>query len=87
MHQKKGGGRHLVQWGTKKADEMGIPAYLEATAEGQHLYETQGFHVIDDVVIDCDKWEGEIGETGQYRYTMMYRPVGGPKGVVEKPIE
>jgi hypothetical protein len=35
-----------MEWGTKKADEMGVEAFIEASELGGHLYEKFGFVVV-----------------------------------------
>lgn len=47
-HQRRGAASALLQWGINKADELGLPAYLESSAEGQGLYAKHGF---DDVEV------------------------------------
>lgn len=75
-HQRRGAASIIVAWGCEKADQMSLPAFLEATAAGQPIYLKQGFQKIDEVVIDCDRWAGGLGPggTGKHRYTMLCRP-------------
>ena len=77
----------IVKWGCDKADELGLPAYLEATAAGHPIYLKAGFEKIDEVVIDCDRWTGGLGPggTGKHRYTMLFRPARQGHG--EPPIQ
>ena len=65
----------IVKWGCDKADELGLPAYLEASAAGKPVYLRHGFEKIDEAVIDCDRWPDGLGpgEKGKHVYTMMYR--------------
>ncbi|KAL8720359.1 MAG: hypothetical protein Q9181_007923 [Wetmoreana brouardii] len=42
-HPRRGAGRLLVEWGVKKADEMGLEAFVESTLAGKPLYESCGF--------------------------------------------
>lgn len=41
----------MVQWGVDQAKQLGLPAYVEATVEGQLLYEKNGFKPVDAVVV------------------------------------
>ncbi|GAA5895892.1 hypothetical protein JCM6882_001404 [Rhodosporidiobolus microsporus] len=41
--QRSGAGAALLDWGCKKADEKGVPMYLEATDVGLPLYAKYGF--------------------------------------------
>jgi ribosomal protein S18 acetylase RimI-like enzyme len=67
--QRKGAGKLLVEWGTKKADELGLPIYLEATQAGFGLYKRHGFEEIDVFDLDLDKYGG----TGVFRAPLMMR--------------
>lgn len=42
-HQRKGVGGKLVEWGTKKADSLGLEAVVESSIYGRGLYEKHGF--------------------------------------------
>ena len=43
-----------VKWGLKKCRELGIPAYLEASEEGEHVYKKLGFVEADKIRVDAD---------------------------------
>ena len=43
-----------VQWGIERCRELGIPAYLEASAEGRPVYEKLGFEVVEEVPVELD---------------------------------
>jgi GNAT superfamily N-acetyltransferase len=45
----KGIGKKLVQWGLDKCQELGIPAYLEASDMGFPLYKKLGFEVLEEL--------------------------------------
>jgi len=45
-HQRKGAGIAGLQWGTDKADELDLPAYLESSVMGKGLYEKFGFSFV-----------------------------------------
>jgi len=58
-HQYRGAGRMLVKWGTKIADELGFVAVVEASDQGRHLYEQEGFEVVERYGTRLpEKWEG-----------------------------
>ena len=57
-HQRRGAGTMLLKWGTEQADRLGLPLYLDATADGKRLYEKHDFRVIDKIVFDFAKWGG-----------------------------
>ncbi|MCJ1281217.1 hypothetical protein MMC26_000535 [Xylographa opegraphella] len=57
--QRGGAGTALMQWGTKIADENGVEAILESTVAGRHLYEQNGFCVVEKMEWDMpDKFAG-----------------------------
>ncbi|KIM96780.1 hypothetical protein OIDMADRAFT_131423 [Oidiodendron maius Zn] len=35
----------MMEWGTKKADEMGLESFVESTEDGRRLYGAHGFKV------------------------------------------
>jgi GNAT superfamily N-acetyltransferase len=42
-YRRRGAATMIVKWGLDRADELGIPAILEATDEGKLVYEKVGF--------------------------------------------
>ncbi|MCJ1321693.1 hypothetical protein MMC15_007038 [Xylographa vitiligo] len=57
--QRGGAGTALVRWGTKIADERGVEAILESTLAGRHLYEQNGFYVVEKMEWDVpEKFSG-----------------------------
>lgn len=42
-YQRRGAGKMLVDWGTKIADDMRLPMYLEASLQGEPVYQRCGF--------------------------------------------
>ncbi|KAH8194169.1 hypothetical protein TruAng_011670 [Truncatella angustata] len=46
-YQRQGFGKALMSWGCERFDEVKSDAYLEASSEGQGLYEKFGFKVIE----------------------------------------
>ncbi|KAF2631382.1 acyl-CoA N-acyltransferase [Macroventuria anomochaeta] len=75
-HERRGAGSMLVRWGTERADEAGVEAYLEASPMGAPMYARHGFEPVKKVALDLRKYEGkEIME-----FILMKRPakVGTP---------
>ena len=72
-HQRRGAGTMLVQWGTRIADEAGLPCYLEASEAGYSLYRRHGFEDVEVLEWDAREW----GAEGVCRYVCMVR---APKG-------
>lgn len=58
-HHRRGAGRKLVQWGLDKADELGVPAYLEGSSAGVRLYKSVGYEPQRDLVFDATKYGGK----------------------------
>jgi hypothetical protein len=54
-----------VKWGCELADRLLVPAWVEASPFGHHLYETNGFKDVEYVKTPSKKWVSE--------YTMMKR--------------
>ena len=59
QHERKGAGSMLVRWGTQRADEAGVEAYLEASPMGAPMYARHGFEPMKKVALDLTKYEGE----------------------------
>ena len=71
-----------MQWGTKKADEMGLAAFVEAPDDGRRLYAKHGFQYTNDFVLSATPPEQseELLKLQQdlcFRGYFMWRPVGG----------
>ena len=64
----------LIKWGTDIADKEGIPAYLEASADGYGLYKKHGFEDVDSWDWDLEPW----GKSGSLRVVWMTRPAKQP---------
>lgn len=73
--QGRGAGGMLVEWGTKKADELGLPAYLEASPEGHRVYLRYGFRDLDILKFDMAQFGGE----GVYNEPLMLREPSSAK--------
>ncbi|KAG8624122.1 hypothetical protein KVT40_009098 [Elsinoe batatas] len=57
-HQRKGVGKVMMRWGLRKADELGVPMYLEASEAGRRLYEQSGFVERGYLDWDASRFEG-----------------------------
>lgn len=70
-HQHRGAGTMMVKWGVELADRMGAEATVEATLEGRHLYEQQGFVMQEYFTLAVvDKW----ADRPKQRMFFMRRP-------------
>jgi hypothetical protein len=67
--QERGAGGMLVEWGTKKADELGLTAYLEASLKGYPVNRRHGFKDLEVLEFDLELY----GSTGTYREPLMIR--------------
>ncbi|KAI0886765.1 uncharacterized protein GGS22DRAFT_117296 [Annulohypoxylon maeteangense] len=52
-HRRQGAAKMMLEWGTKKADELGLEAIVESTESARPVYEKSGFYVIDDLYLDA----------------------------------
>lgn len=69
-HQRRGAGNMLIAWGTARADEMDLHAYLEVSEMGQPLCERHGFKTVKLLQYDLLRFGGE----GNFRHMCMLRP-------------
>ena len=75
----------LVEWGTKKADEMHLEAFVEATNDGRPLYARHGFHFMNLLLLDAkmvdepsEQWKSLAKELQLPMVVhVMWRPIGG----------
>lgn len=58
----------LVRWGTQKADEYGLPAYLESSLQAHGVYQKCGFKDIACHEMDLSKY----GATSLHRTWIMW---------------
>ncbi|RMZ77359.1 hypothetical protein DV737_g4411, partial [Chaetothyriales sp. CBS 132003] len=49
----------LLKWGTERADDYNLPAYLEATKSGHSVYRKYGFDQVDHLPIEISQWGGQ----------------------------
>ncbi|RDW60202.1 hypothetical protein BP5796_11808 [Coleophoma crateriformis] len=65
-YQRRGIGSKCMEWGVKTADELGLPAYTEASEKGLGLYTRYGFEEFDRVTVNLEPWGGKEGEINSY---------------------
>ncbi|KAF2711371.1 acyl-CoA N-acyltransferase [Pleomassaria siparia CBS 279.74] len=71
QHHRRGAGALLVAWGCKKADELGVEAFLEASLMGVPLYKKFGFVPVKEVNINAKEFGGN---DEQFNFVLMVRP-------------
>ena len=71
-YRKNGAATQLITWGSKKADELGILCYLEASDEGKPVYEKHGYVEAGELVLDIF---GEDGKKMSGGKLMIRQPV------------
>ncbi|MCJ1465021.1 hypothetical protein MMC07_003636 [Pseudocyphellaria aurata] len=82
-HRRRGAGHLLVEWGIKKADEMGVELFVESTDDGKPLYDRHGLVTMNEMILKPskpnpgDEWKSVEKELGPMRLHFMWRPVGG----------
>ncbi|KAI0179649.1 hypothetical protein GGR52DRAFT_207889 [Hypoxylon sp. FL1284] len=52
-HRRRGVASLMLEWGTRKADELGVDAFVESTEIGRSVYEKHGFRVYDELYLDA----------------------------------
>ena len=87
----------MMDWGIKKADEMGLESYIDATDQGRFLYERYGFIAAPQRALDpyadgtepSQRWRDETAKEQSLlpmTWNPMWRPVLGKlKEGVKKP--
>jgi hypothetical protein len=84
-HRRRGANTLMIEWGTRKADELGLETWLEATPLGSMIYARHGFGFLYTVELypsaelreDNDKWRHWEEATKDLRLAVMRRPVNG----------
>ena len=69
-YRRKGAAALMMQWGCDLADQLFLPAWIEASEEGNHLYRRYGF-------VDFEAAAGGIGGTNMRRPARTSLTVGG----------
>ncbi|KAI0849590.1 hypothetical protein F5Y00DRAFT_261375 [Daldinia vernicosa] len=54
-HRKRGAASLMLEWGARKADELGLESFVESTEMARRTYEKQGFYVIGDFYLDAQE--------------------------------
>jgi hypothetical protein len=73
-----------MDWGIKKAKEMGVEMWLDATVYGIPLYKKHGFVVVNENSIDPKmekpdaEWKKLEEELVPMTLWQMWRPASGP---------
>jgi GNAT superfamily N-acetyltransferase len=79
-YRRHGVGRMLIEWGTRKADELGVETIVVSVPFAAPVYEKTGFGRIERIDIDFDvaepseKWKEYQAE--DLRTFLMWRPAG-----------
>jgi GNAT superfamily N-acetyltransferase len=68
-YQGQGAGGALMEWGKQKADELGLPTYLESSAKGHRFYQKHGFKDVQVMTMDLSQYGG----TGTHEQPLMIR--------------
>ena len=81
-HRRQGAGNMLMEWGTKKADEMGLETWVDATPSGEELYKKHSFVIVRFKDLQprmenpSEDWKQMEKHVMPLRGTLMWRPVG-----------
>ena len=75
----------MIEWGTRKADELGLETWLDATPLGSMIYTKYGFSFLHMVELypsaelreDNDEWRYWEEATKDLRQAVMRRSVNG----------
>jgi len=94
-YRRQGAGDMIMDWGIKKAEEMGVEMWLDATIYGIPLYKKHGFVVVNEnnLVPETDEtdeeWMKIKEELAPMTLWQMWRPKDGKyeEGVTQKPWE
>ncbi|KAL8756730.1 MAG: hypothetical protein Q9184_004403 [Pyrenodesmia sp. 2 TL-2023] len=70
----RGAGSMLIEWGCRRADEMGLKCCVDASVEGYPVYRKRGFSEQVGVLdLDLEEYEGGKGY-GRTRWVALCRP-------------
>ncbi|KAI2631806.1 acyl-CoA N-acyltransferase [Hypoxylon sp. NC1633] len=89
-YRRKGVGQQFMNWGMKKADEMGVDFYLDSTPYGRPLYEANGFEYLEENVNiptmeePDEKWKEVESKVGPFTFWLMCRPAGQATSIIQK---
>ena len=84
-NRSRGVGSMCVEWGVRKADELGLETYVESSAMARRLYESHGFVHVDTVIREfrsrrskpSEEWKRYVEESMAMPTAIMWRPIGG----------
>ena len=84
-HRRRGANTLMMEWGNKKADELGLNIWLEASALGSMVYTRHAFRPVRTIELypppelqeDNDEWRHWEEVTKELRLVVMMRPVNG----------
>lgn len=84
-HRRRGANTLMMEWGTRKADELGLETWLEASPLGSMIYTRHGFgfhHMVElhpspELQADNDEWRHWEDATKDHRLAVMRRPLNG----------
>lgn len=74
--ERQGAASRLIRRGLERADEMGVPAYVDSSPTGLKLYEKMGFRQCGEMKVDLSRFEGVEGKgerLGVQRWVAMRR--------------
>ena len=84
-YRRRGANTLMMEWGTEKADELGLETWLEASPMGSMLYARHGFGILHQVELrsptelreandECRQWDEATKDS---HVAVMKRPVNG----------
>ncbi|KAI9689946.1 MAG: hypothetical protein M1822_009828 [Bathelium mastoideum] len=82
-HRRRGIATLLMSWGMKKAGELGLESFIEASDSARFLYEKFGYRSLmkikfaGDKEYPSDEWRRLNHEMGSVEFYAMWRPVDG----------
>ncbi|KAF5872967.1 putative gnat family protein [Botrytis fragariae] len=78
-HRRQGVGQQFMNWGMKKADELGYEFLLDATPYGRPLYDVNGFVYVEENInhpktdTPDEKWKEIDEKVGSFTFWLMRR--------------
>jgi GNAT superfamily N-acetyltransferase len=61
-YQRRGVGKLLLESGLRRADELGLATWLDASPYGLGLYKKYGFKEVKTLEFELGSWGGKAGE-------------------------
>lgn len=55
-YRRQGAASLCLEWGTRLADEKGLPGYVEGTPSGANIYRKYGFEIVDRLKLELSPW-------------------------------